>query len=97
MLGEMCRLLCFFILLWATAGLPAQEVQSHGLVFEKWIRDTFFDGYVPPSYTQKWDIPGANNKTHGGIPVNPKATKYKTPVDLGDALRQFDIDEPFVT
>lgn len=36
------------------------------------------------------------NKTHGGIPVNPKATKNRTPVDLGDALRQFDIAEPFL-
>ncbi|MFI5355809.1 MAG: hypothetical protein ACHQ4G_00595 [Opitutales bacterium] len=85
----------------AAAGLPApaglaQEVQQHGLVFEKWVRDTFFDGYVPPSYTQKWDIPAAINRAHGGIPVNPKAVKYGTPVDLGDALRQFDIAEPFI-
>src|SRR5437879_6251188 len=34
----------------------AQEVQHHGLVFEEWIDDTFFGGYRPPSYTQKWDI-----------------------------------------
>lgn len=74
----------------------AQEVQSHGLVFEKWVRDTFFGGYVPPGYTQKWDIPAKVNKSHGGVPVNPKATKYGTPVDLGDALRQFDIAEPFI-
>jgi hypothetical protein len=74
----------------------AQEVQTHGLVFEKWVRDTFFDGYLPPGYTQKWDIPAKINKARGGVPVNPKATKYGTPVDLGDALRQFDIDEPFL-
>ncbi|MBP6507163.1 MAG: hypothetical protein KA257_06325 [Opitutaceae bacterium] len=74
----------------------AQEVQSHGLVFEKWVRDTFFDGYVPPDYTQKWDIPAAANQAHGHLPVNPKATKYRTPVDLGDALRQFDINESFI-
>jgi len=78
------------------SGTRAQEVQQHGLVFEKWVRDTFFDGYVPPGYTQKWDIPAAINRAHGGIPVNPKATKYRTPVDLGDALRQFDIAEPFI-
>jgi len=52
--------------------LRAQEVQHHGLVFEEWIRDTFFDGYRPPSYTQKWDIPAAVNKKFGGVPVNPK-------------------------
>jgi hypothetical protein len=79
-----------------TAASRAQEVQLHGLVFEKWVRDSFFEGYVPPGYTQKWDIPAAANKAHGGVPVNPKATKYATPVDLGDALRQFAIAEPFI-
>ena len=78
------------------AVLPAQEVQVHGLVFEQWVRDTFFDGYQPPSYTQKWDIPAAANKRYGGVPVNPKAIKYGAPVDMGDALRQFAIDEPFI-
>jgi len=75
---------------------PAQEVQQHGLVLETWVRDTFFDGYRPTSYTQKWDIPAAANKLHGGVPVNPKAAKYGTSVDLGDALRQIAIDEPFI-
>jgi hypothetical protein len=78
------------------SSLPALEVQQHGLVFEQWVRDTFFDGERPASYTQKWDIPASANRGHGGVPVNPKAAKYGTPVDLGDALRQFDIDEPFV-
>lgn len=74
----------------------AREVQHHGLVFEEWIDDTFFGGYRPPSYTQKWDIPAAQNQDHGSVPVNPKAIKYGAPVDLGDALRQFDINEPFI-
>lgn len=78
------------------ARLPAAEVQRHGLVFEQWVRDTFFDGYQPPDYTQKWDIPADANKTHGGVPVNPKAVKYGTAVDLGDALRQYEIEEPFI-
>lgn len=77
-------------------GLPAQEVQQHGVVFEEWIRVEFFDGYEPESYTQKWDIPGDANLRFGGFPVNPKATKYKSAVGLGDALRQFDIAEPFI-
>ena len=67
--------------------LQAQEVQQHGFVFEKWVRDTFFGGYRPADYTQKWDIPKEANKNHGGVPVNPKAIKYAAPVDLGDALR----------
>ncbi|MBC8041025.1 MAG: hypothetical protein H7Y06_10810 [Opitutaceae bacterium] len=80
----------------AASSARAAEVQQHGLVFETWIRDTFFDGYTPPGYTQKWDIPAEINTTHGGVPVNPKAAKYRTPVDLGDALRQYDIAEPFI-
>ena len=83
------------LLLGASNIAPAKEVQNHGVVFEQWIRDTFFDGYAPESYTQKWDIPAKANKKFGGIAVNPKATKYKGAVDMGDALRQFDIDEPF--
>ncbi|MFA6961365.1 MAG: hypothetical protein WC205_11490 [Opitutaceae bacterium] len=92
-------LLAWFILsgaLFTVAPSSAQEVQHHGLVFETWIRDTFFDGYVPSGYTQKWDIPADINRTHGDVPVNPKAAKYRTPVDLGDALRQYDIAQPFI-
>lgn len=83
------------ILLGVGGAARAKEVQNHGVIFEKWIRDTFFDGYEPQSYTQKWDIPASANKRFGGIPVNPKATKYHTAVDLGDALRQYKIDEEF--
>lgn len=96
--GLFARLIFSTALAVLTAAAPAgaQEVQQHGLVFEKWIRDTFFDGYIPPGYTQKWDIPAGINRLHGGVPVNPKAAKYRTPVDLGDALRQYDIDEAFI-
>lgn len=90
------RVILTCILLGSAAAIPAQEVQHHGLVFETWIRDTFFGGYQPAGYTQKWDIPAAINRDHGGVPVNPKAAKYRTPVDLGDALRQYDIAEPFI-
>lgn len=83
---------CLAVLLPASA----EEVQRHGLVFEEWVRDTFFDGYQPTSYTQRWDIPASANRHHGGVPVNPKLCKYGTAVDLGDALRQFEIDEPFL-
>ncbi|MDZ4403216.1 hypothetical protein [Prosthecobacter sp.] len=74
----------------------AREVQSHGLLFEQWLRDTFFGGYQPKNYTQKWDIPAEANPDHGRIPVNPKAAKHGTPIGLGDALRQFEIDEAFL-
>ena len=92
-MSRFLALLLAFTLFFGIA--PAKEVQNHGVVFEQWIRDTFFDGYQPKSYTQKWDIPAQANKKFGGIPVNPKATKYKGSVDMGDALRQYDIDEPF--
>jgi hypothetical protein len=82
--------------LWCLAVLPAQEVQRHGLVFERWVRDTFFGGYNPAGYTQRWDIPASANTAHGGVPANPKAVKHGTPVDLGDALRQYEISEPFL-
>lgn len=86
----------FLFLLFLPLFIQAREVQSHGLLFEKWLRDTFFGAYEPTSHTQKWDIPASANKEHGHIPVNPKAAKHGTPIGLGDALRQFDIDEPFL-
>lgn len=86
--------LLLLLLLALTA--PAQEVQRHGLVFEQWVRDTFFEGYQPTGYTQRWDIPAEANRKHGGVPVNPKLAKHGTAVDLGDALRQFEIGEPFI-
>lgn len=92
------RRILFLLAALAAALTPvsAQEVQAHGLVFERWVRDTFFDGYKPASYTQRWDIPASANRNHGAIPVNPKAVKHGTAVDLGDALRQYEIDEPFL-
>jgi len=83
----------------ADCAAQAREVQNHGLWFEHWLCDAFFDGYRAPNYTQKWDIPGTANPHHGQLPVNPKAIKYGTPIGLGDALRQFDIsvqDESFI-
>lgn len=69
------------------------EEQAHGVLFEQWVRETFFDGYKPASYTQKWDIPAEANKNHGGIPANPKAIKFSMPIDMGDALRQLSVAE----
>lgn len=73
----------------------AAEVQQHGLVFENWVSDTFFDGHRP-DYTGKWDISAESNTRHGGLPANPKAIKYGTPVGLGDALRQFTNNEEYL-
>jgi hypothetical protein len=89
------RIALLFVLGLTLGTGRTEERQNHGLVFEAWVRETFFDGYQPSKTTQKWDIPAAVNTGHGRIPVNPKAIKYRSPVDLGDALRQFDIEEPF--
>lgn len=75
---------------------PAQEGPLHDLVFERWVRDTFFGGYRPASYTQRWDIPASANRDRGGIPVNLKLAKLDAAVDLGEALPQYEIDESFM-
>jgi hypothetical protein len=87
-----------FILLGLLLGSVAHatEVQQHGLSFEHWVAETFFGGHRPSGPTDRWDIPASANTRHGRIPVNPKATKYGEPVLLGDALRQYDINEPFL-
>jgi hypothetical protein len=90
----MLRIFLFFLLL--ALPLRAQEVQSHGYQWERWVQDTFFDGYRVKQYTQEWDIAKEANKKHGGLPVSVKFTKYGTSVDLGDAIRQFNIDEKFM-
>ena len=87
---------CVCLCLLESVQGQGNEEQRHGLNFEHWVADAFFDGYRAPGPTEKWDIPASANKRHGNIPVNPKATKYGEPVGLGDALRQYDIDEPFL-
>lgn len=60
---------------WAILALaPAPEVQRHGLVFESWVRDTFFDGYQPAGHTQRRDIPA----TQTG-PTAPIHSRRSTP------------------
>lgn len=85
------KLVVAILVLGINSSCSAIEVQDHGLWFEKWLCDTFFDGYRAPSYTQKWDIPASANPHYGHLPVNPKATKLGSPLGLGDALRQFDV------
>jgi hypothetical protein len=81
---------------WAKPYEERREVQKHGYIFEQWVRAQFFEGYELKSYTQLWDVPAENNRNYGGIPVQIKAVKYGQPVDLSDALRQFDIGQEFL-
>ena len=77
------------------------EVQAHGLLFEKWVQDTFFDGYEGIK-GQEWDVPAEFNNGSGipedfrGLPVSIKTAKYGSPIGLGDAPRQRRIQEPFL-
>jgi hypothetical protein len=71
------------------------EVQKHGFWFQDWVTTTFFPGYESP-YGAKWDIPAEENTTHGRIPISIKTAKYPSPIGLGDAVRQFIIDEDFM-
>jgi len=77
------------------------EVQKHGFSFEKWIRNIFFDSYEGV-YSQKWDVTSEHNKSKlvpaefRGLPVSIKTTKQGSPVNLGDALRQFQVADDFV-
>ena len=71
------------------------EGQRHGFDFEEWVRTTFFDEYEG-KYTQDWDVPAMHNQRFGHIPVSIKTAKYGSPIGLGDALRQFNIAQPFL-
>lgn len=77
------------------------EVQHHGFSFERWVRNNLFESYEG-NYMQKWDVPPDYN-THEAIPeglqnipVSIKTAKYGSPIGLGDALRQRNIEEPFL-
>lgn len=80
------------------AGAPtrAQPVPPQNVAFERWARETFFGGYKPASPTQRWDVPATANRERGGVPVTFKAATHGAAVELGDALRQYEIDEPFL-
>jgi hypothetical protein len=74
----------------------AQDVSPQGLVFDHWLRDAFFGGVRPTNSSSNWDIPASANSNHGGVPVSAKTARLGSPVDLGDALRAYEIDEPFL-
>jgi len=73
------------------------EVQSHGFQFEKWVKDSFFGDYAG-EHTQKGDVPAERNTSDAvpagfrGLPVSIKTVRYRSPIALGDAMRQREID-----
>lgn len=74
----------------------AQDAPPRDPVFERWVRETFFGGYRPATDSQRWDIPASANPEHGDVPISVRTTRAGTAIDLGDALRQYEIDEPFM-
>ncbi len=77
------------------------EVQKHGFQFEEWIKNYFFEPYKS-NYGAKWDVLETyNNKsllpsTFINIPVSIKSAKNGSPIGLGDAIRQYDIETDFL-
>lgn len=71
------------------------EVQTHGFVFEKWVRETFFNKYET-TYGAKWDVAKEANTIYGNLPVSIKTAKYGSSIYLGDAIRQYSINEDFI-
>ncbi len=78
-------------LLFLTASGFAKEVQSHGFTFEQRVWNHLFQR----GYTDDWDIPGSANLQHPGVPISVKFIEWKNSIYLGDAERQFAIDQPF--
>jgi hypothetical protein len=74
----------------------AQEPTAHDPAFEHWVRETFFGGYRTTGATPRWEIPASANPDHGGAPVAVKTSRVGMAIDLGEALRQYEIDEPFM-
>lgn len=78
--------------------------QQHGLDFEDWIKETFFESYTQPGNTDKWDATSVSFKnkyslhTAGfqGLPVSMKTCKYGSSISFGDALRQIENNEDFL-
>ncbi len=78
--------------------------QKHGIDFEKWVKETFFQSFTQTSHTHKWDALnvvfknefGKYTKDFGGLPVSIKYFKYGTPISFSDVLRQFKNEEDFL-
>lgn len=68
------------------------ERQHHGLIVEKWVKTALkYKDKNPQSYIDKWDIPNPSDK----IPISIKTIKEDGRIDLGSAMRQWDINQTF--
>jgi len=85
------RFCSLILILTSVFSLQAREVQSHGFTFEQRVWNHLFGR----GYTDDWDIPGSANLQNPGVPISVKFMEWKNSIYLGDAGRQFAIDQPF--
>jgi len=77
------------------------EVQKHGFLFEDWVKANFFQAHIS-NYGHKWDVLEKYNtksvlpEKFLNLPVSIKTAKNGSPIGLGDAIRQYDIDTDFL-
>ncbi len=78
--------------------------QKHGIDFEKWVKETFFQSYIQTSHIHKWDAldvvfkEGFKDFTKDfvGLPVSIKYYKNGGLIGFSDVLRQFENREDFL-
>jgi len=81
-----------------------QARQQHGMDFEKWVKETFFESYIQTGYTDKWDATNVAFKSKyaaqtnhlQNLPISMKSCKYGTSIGFGDALRQYQNAQDFL-
>lgn len=77
--------------------------QGHGLEFEDWIEQTFFESSHLKGPTDHWDFSGVKFKDEvagelsrfSGLNYSVKTCKEGTSIGLGDVMRQFDNNQDF--
>ncbi|MFI5338109.1 MAG: hypothetical protein ACHQ5A_15075 [Opitutales bacterium] len=81
------------------AVLPARGAApspAANAAFSTWVQRTFFAAYQPDEGGARWDIPAEANPDHGRVPVNIRSGPLGGAIDLGEARRQYEIEEPFL-
>lgn len=64
--------------------------------FAAWVKRAFFPALSTEETSSRWDIPAEANAEHGRVAVNLRSGWATGVVDLGEARRQYEIEEPFV-
>lgn len=84
------------LLLVAAATAPARTPEAAQTTLERWVRTTFFPGARPAEHGARWDIPAEANTRVLGLPVRIAAGPVGGALDLGDAVRQYPTEDPFL-